>query len=164
MILQVNKDALSSIAATGGILKSTNNTIASYIPSNLFDITGFLIIKGVGFATGGSNPGNTTPDELSIVFNKPNIGSPVTTLLFSKIYTNTLTSFEFEIKIAARAGGSADIYAFIANQDETISQFSFANGLNADTFYEIYFNHTSASGLYSIFIDSAITEYKTFGQ
>lgn len=161
MILQVNKDFLSSIAATGGILKSANNTIGSYIPSNLFDVTGFLIIKGVGFVSGGSNPGNIIPDELSIEFSKPNISTSAN-ILFSKIFTTTFSSFEFEIKIAVRASGNGDTYFSILHQDGTIVQGSMAT-LNSNTFYNIYFNHTSASGLYSITIDSALTEYKTFG-
>lgn len=163
MILQVNKDFLSSVAATGGILKSANNGIASYIPSNLFDTTGFLIIKGVGFVSGTSNPGNTTPDVLSIIFSKPNLSSTITQVFFSKIFTNSLSSFEFEIKVAARSAGSGDIYFSVLSQDGTIVEQFVTAGINADTFYEIYFDHSSASGLYAINIDSIITEYKSFG-
>lgn len=162
MVLQVNKDILASVAASGGILKSANNTIGSYIPSNLFDITGLLIIKGVGFISGGSNPGNTMPDELSIVFSRPNIGSPSTTSLFNKIFTTSFSSFEFEIKIAARSSASGDAYISIINQDGTVIQINLPT-LNANTFYNIYFNHTTVSTLYSISIDSIMTEYKTFG-
>lgn len=161
MIIDVTKIPVSSTASVGGILKGLGNSIVSHIPTALFDLNGLLVITGVGIVTGGSNPSNTIPDELTVIFQNPNT-SIDSSILFSKIFTNSLNAFEFEIKITGRSSGSSDIYVKILNQDGTSSiQFmTFAFSIN--TFYNIYFNHTSHSGLYGITIDSVCTEYKSF--
>lgn len=160
MLLTSINGSISSNAASGGFLKNSNSAIIVSIPERLFDQPGYLLIKGAGFCQGGSNPSNTTPDELSFIIQKPNI-SDVSDVIFSKVFTANLTTFEFEIKCSMNTS-SGSFFMNVLHQDGTIKEGILNNSISPNTFYNFSLKHTSVSSLYSLSIFNLMAEYKSF--
>lgn len=160
MILSTHKDVLSS-SLSGGILKSTNNGIITSLPINLFDVPGFLSIKGNGKVYSSSaNSTNTTPDVLSIVSSKPYILDS-TYQLFSKSFTSQDYLFDFELSFDFTT--AQYLSASFSFDDNTFAKsLTEPNNLAASIFFNLALNHTSYSGLYQIAIFNVMAEYKSF--
>lgn len=162
MILNANKDVMTSATTNGSVLCTKNgslaqlNAVIAQVPSSIMGQPGTILIKGMGYMEGANNPNNTVADVLSLILSFPFLSQTLYPI-FNRVFTKT-TFFDFEISISTATG-----YALFCklNFDDGSAVFTPMVNIPLGSSFDLGLELSTSSGLFTAGIYSVITEFKS---